>query len=185
MLYDEAFLLADQIVGELSPFCHRIEVAGGIRRRKTNPHDMEIVCIPKQGTMRHKKTRHLLPTMDFIAAVDKYKAIKGRPWEKYTQRILVPEEVLPLRDGFNLDLFMATQLNWGYIMGIRCGDADFSHYVLANGWVKAGYHGKDGYLFDKYNTLVPVYEEIDLFNLIGLEWVDYPDRIGYNFLHKK
>ena len=41
---------ADKIVAELDPLCDRIEVAGSIRRRRPEVHDIDIVCIPKLKT---------------------------------------------------------------------------------------------------------------------------------------
>ena len=37
---------ADAIVRELTPLCARLEVAGSVRRRRPQCHDIDIVCIP-------------------------------------------------------------------------------------------------------------------------------------------
>ena len=42
----EAQGLAKEVITILSPFCKRIEVAGSIRRRKAEVHDVDIVLIP-------------------------------------------------------------------------------------------------------------------------------------------
>lgn len=39
--------LAEKIKNGLRPFCRRISVAGSIRRHAENPHDIDIVLIPK------------------------------------------------------------------------------------------------------------------------------------------
>jgi DNA polymerase (family 10) len=39
--------LAKKILRVLTPFCERIEVAGSIRRRKAEVHDVDLVLIPK------------------------------------------------------------------------------------------------------------------------------------------
>ncbi|HTZ41806.1 MAG TPA: hypothetical protein VMC07_01195 [Candidatus Omnitrophota bacterium] len=39
--------LAKKIIAELKPFCRRVEIAGSIRRKKENPHDIDIVLIAK------------------------------------------------------------------------------------------------------------------------------------------
>jgi DNA polymerase/3'-5' exonuclease PolX len=95
--------------------------------------------------------------------VNQWTKVKGELPCKYTQRIL-PE-------GIKLDLFFAEHENWGLIYAIRTGSADYSHKVLASGWVKAGYQSRDGYLWhgrDKYNCR----EEVDLFNRIGVKFVE-------------
>jgi len=94
--------------------------------------------------------------------------VKGDPTGKYTQRIL-PE-------GINLDLFMATKDNWGYILAIRIGPDGYSKY-LATTWVRLGYKGIDGML-TKDGEPVPVPEEKDLFWLLGLEYVEPEYRLN-------
>ena len=95
--------------------------------------------------------------------VDQWQKVKGDLPCKYTQRILP--------DGIKLDMFFAEPENWGLIYAIRTGSAEYSHKVLAAGWVKAGYQSRDGYLWhgrDKYNCR----EETDLYNRIGLTWIE-------------
>jgi DNA polymerase/3'-5' exonuclease PolX len=63
------------------------------------------------------------------------------------------------------------------IFAIRTGSKDFSHQVLACGWVKAGYISEDGFLWRKGSNvepciLVDVPEEKDLFNLIGVKYLE-------------
>lgn len=86
---------------------------------------------------------------------------------KYTQRIL-PE-------GIKLDLFFAEEGNWGFIFAIRTGSADYSHKVLANGWVKRGYKSENGYLTHNGKTY-DVREEKDLFDRIGVAYVEPKHR---------
>ena len=47
MKYETAVAYANEITDLLRPFCTRIEIAGGVRRHKESPHDIEIVCIPR------------------------------------------------------------------------------------------------------------------------------------------
>lgn len=134
----------------LKPFCQRIEIAGSIRREKPEVGDIEIVCIPQDLT-------------GFSVEVNKLQKVKGEPTGKYTQRILL--------EGISLDLFIANEKNWGLIFAIRTGSADFSHKILACGWVKKGCHSKDGKLSDKQGREIILREERDLFDLIGIPFV--------------
>ena len=161
MKLEEAQKIANKYLGLLKPYCSRIEIAGSVRREKPEVKDIEIVVIP------HKK---VLPDIHFIdpyerfcEEINKLEKVKGEPTGKYTQRIL-PE-------GIKLDLFMATERNWGNIFAIRTGSADFSHKILACGWVKAGYKSKDGIL-TKNGQEIECREEKDLFNLIGVPFVE-------------
>ncbi len=45
--------IAKKVVAELKPFCTKVEIAGSIRRKKANPHDIDIVLIAKSE--KHKQ----------------------------------------------------------------------------------------------------------------------------------
>ena len=180
MLLDSAILIADEVFAALYPHCERIEIAGSIRRKKPDVGDIELVVIPK-GKMYPQKPKggvarepRFAPTIGFIDAVNKYQKLKGQPWDKYTQRFIKGEnDNGPW--GIKCDIFMVYAINWGYQFAIRTGSAEYSHKVLANGWVKKGYKGEDGYLTKK-GVIVPVAEEKDLFDLIGIPYTEPCDR---------
>lgn len=158
MNYFEAKAIADRIVNELRPHCDRIEIAGSIRRGKSEVKDIEIVAIPKPYQTG-------LFESGIATVVNKWQKVKGDLPCKYTQRILP--------DGIKLDLFFAEPGNWGLIFAIRTGSAEYSHKVLANGWVKRGYKSVDGYLFhEQNNKRYEVREEKDLFDRIGVPYVE-------------
>lgn len=166
--------IAQKYVDLLAPFCERIEIAGSVRRKKPEVGDIEIVCIPKKMIVSDVADEFFeFPTREiihsgFIEIVNALTKIKGEPTGKYTQRIL-PE-------GINLDLFMANKDNWGYILAIRIGPDGYSKY-LADTWVRMGYKGIDGML-TKNGVPIPVYEEKDLFWLLGLEYVEPEYRLN-------
>jgi DNA polymerase/3'-5' exonuclease PolX len=159
----EAEAIALKVLEQLKPYCIRAEIAGSIRRKKADCGDVEIVAIPlpySTGLLE-----------DGIASVvNKWTKIKGEMnygKTKYTQRIL-PE-------GIKLDLFFAEEGNWGSVLAIRTGSADYSHKVLANGWVRQGFKSEGGYLF-RDGERYEVREEKDLFKLIGVRYVEPEDR---------
>ncbi len=161
MEYKKALEIAEKVKQELKPHCVRIEIAGSIRRKKKEVGDIEIVAIPlSYGVGAYES--------GIATVVNKWEKVKGKLPCKYTQRIL-PE-------GIKLDLFFATKQNWGLIFAIRTGSTEFSHKILAIGWCKAGYKSKDGMLH-KGDEPIEVREEKDLFNLIGIEYVE-PDERG-------
>jgi DNA polymerase/3'-5' exonuclease PolX len=162
MNYQDIKLIAENVVSELNPYCERCEIAGSIRRNKPECKDIEIVIIPKSNGL-----------MDLNNIVSKWAKVKGEITGKYTQRVL-PE-------GIKLDLFIATKDNWGLIYSIRTGSADFSHKVLACGWKKKGYTSENGILYKTINPCEsdldydnPTYirEEKDLFDLIGIKYIE-------------
>jgi len=157
MKLEQALEIAEKIKALLAPHCERIEIAGSIRRKKSDVKDIEIVAIPKPYNIG-------LFSTGIAIIVNQWQKVKGELPCKYTQRIL-PE-------GINLDLFFAEEGNWGLIFTIRTGSADYSHKVLGTAWVKNGYHGKDGYLYNDKGTKIFIKEEKDLFNIIGVKYVE-------------
>jgi DNA polymerase/3'-5' exonuclease PolX len=160
MNYHKALEIAEKVKAELAPHCDRIEIAGSIRRKKPEVKDIEIVAIPKPYETG-------LFESGVASVVNRWERVKGELPCKYTQRIL-PE-------GIKLDLFFAQRNNWGLIFAIRTGSADFSHKVLATQWVKRGYKSENGHLMSR-GQQISVLEEEDLFNRIGLPWVDPEKR---------
>lgn len=155
MKLEQALEIAENVKALLAPHCERIEIAGSIRRKKPDVKDIEIVAIPKPYDIG-------LFESGIATIVNQWQKVKGELPCKYTQRIL-PE-------GIKLDLFFAEPGNWGLIYAIRTGSADYSHKVLAKGWVRRGYKSKEGYLVAN-GKQINVPEEEDLFKLIGAKFV--------------
>jgi DNA polymerase/3'-5' exonuclease PolX len=160
MKYLKAKEIAEAVLEKLKPHCERIEIAGSIRRKKANPNDIEIVAIPKPYDVDFFE-------LGIATIVNQWEKVRGELPCKYTQRIL-PE-------GIKLDLFFATVDNWGLIYAIRTGSAEFSHKKLAVSWVKKGYKSINGML-TKDGEKIFVKEEIDLFNILGLKWIEPEER---------
>ena len=104
MKLDQAQEIAEKVKEELAPHCFRIEIAGSIRRRKSEVKDIEIVAIPKPFEVG-------LFQSGIATVVNQWQKVKGELPCKYTQRIL--------SEGIKLDLFFAERGNWGLIYAIR------------------------------------------------------------------
>jgi DNA polymerase/3'-5' exonuclease PolX len=160
--------IAERVRATLAPYCTRIEIAGSIRRRRPQVHDIEIVAIPQRVCVQVDLfTRGEVVHPTFCQLVARWPALKGRADGRYTQRRL-PE-------GIALDLFMPRPESWGLILAVRTGSSVYSHEILAKGWVAAGYHSVDGVL-RRGHLSVHVPEERDLFALIGLPWCEPWER---------
>ena len=172
--------IAGQIVDLLQLFCHRIEIAGSVRRRRPDVGDIEVVAIPKPYDVG-------LFESGLAAVVNRWPKVKGElgPQCRYTQR-LVPftgmlkdtRLVINHRTGepgawtVQLDLFMPTPEAWGLIFAIRTGSAAFSHCMLAKTWSRMGYKSEGGVLVHRQTGEVRTFaEETDLFSFLGLPWV--------------
>lgn len=154
--YEDALRIAQTTLEQLRPHCVRAEIAGSIRRKKSEVGDIEIVIIPKPYELG-------LFESGIASVVNKWKKVRGELPCKYTQRIL-PE-------GIALDLFFAEEDNWGNIFAIRTGSADYSHKILATQWVKRGFKSIDGYLW-REDERYDIREESDLFRLIGIPHIE-------------
>lgn len=151
----QAQQIAEKYLNLLRPHCSRIQIAGSIRREKPDVKDVEIVCIPQD-------------IEGFAAQVKQWPKVKGEPTGKYTQRNL-PEEI-------KLDLFMAEERNWGLILVIRTGPAEFNRRWLYRAKEK-GLKCEGGLLRDytesgRNGQIIECREERDLFRLIEWNYIE-------------
>lgn len=175
MKIEYAKAIAEGLVEQLAPHCERIQIAGSIRREKPEVKDIEIVAIPKPYDVG-------LFESGIATVVNQWEKVKGELPCKYTQRIIKASYYsgMPETSWFEdikLDLFLATPANWGLILAIRTGSAEYSHQVLANGWCRKGYHSIDGMLFhEKSKWERKVTEEWQLFQLLDIPMPEPKDR---------
>src|SRR5688572_15684369 len=146
MRYIKALPIAEAWKRRLSPFCERIEIAGSIRRQKSEVKDIEIVCIPKTvpdvqiglfaAADPRRNLRHPGFASEFYNASENELMIEmGKPDHgKYVKIMLIEHQI-------KIDLFIATAENFGFLLAIRTGPADYSHRILGNTWSRMGYHG--------------------------------------------
>ena len=183
----EADRIAAQIVAQLAPHCERIEIAGSIRRRKTEPNDIEVVAIPKPYDVG-------LFESGLAKVVNRWPKGELGPDCRYTQRLVplvAPLEMElaqitgsgPFKVGdVKLDLFLVTPQTWGLQLAVRTGSASFSHKVLAARWSRIGYRGDGGVLYPEDGSdlhgagPVTFAEEEDLFRFLGVPWVPPEQR---------
>jgi DNA polymerase/3'-5' exonuclease PolX len=160
----EALDIAANTLTILRPHCHKVNIAGSVRRGRSAIGDLEIVCLPDRSPLESTP----LFASGFAAAVEQWPGVVGKPDGRYTQRLL------PC--GLKLDLFMPHPDGYGLIMAIRTGSADWAHKVLATSWRRSGFHSDKGLLRRKDGSVVPCRTERELFDVIGLRWVEPVDR---------
>jgi DNA polymerase/3'-5' exonuclease PolX len=153
--YEEIERVALETKEQLAPFCSRIEIVGSIRRRRADPSDIDICLILKSDDIGKFQE-------GIAKVINQWVKIKGALPCKYTQRLLP--------DAKKLDLYFATEQNWGNLVAIRTGSCEYSKF-LAKRWVALGYTSIDGFL-TKGGQRVEVREEKDLFRLIGVPYVE-------------
>ena len=120
--------LAVELKELLQDSCARIEVAGGLRRGKENPHDIELVCKPSPkeifgyaNTLDERMWQLLMDGK--IIYGDKSKNGKLAPFSTRYYRIRY--------QGEKVDIFsVLPPAQFGVIYLIRTGDAGFSHWFV-------------------------------------------------------
>lgn len=173
----QAMIQANRVIGALQPHCHRIQVAGSIRRGVAWVNDIEIVCIPKAEWQtppadlfgQPTGTAKLVRPPGYAEAIRSLatEIVKGRNLDeaKYTQFMM---------DGVKVDVFTARPETWGYILAIRTGPREYSAGLGAR-WTKLGYKG-DGGALTMYGKLVEIREERDLFDRLGIKYTPPNER---------
>lgn len=167
----DATKYAAHIAELLATHCERIQIAGSIRRMKPdNIKDVEIVAIP-----RPYDTGLFQSGIAEVLEGEEWSTVKGQLAYgvcRYTQRwYQAPGWTEPVK----VDIFFARPENWGLILAIRTGSAEWAHQVLARQWVKKGYRSEGGMLKHGDREFI-VREERDLFQRIGLAWVEPQNR---------
>ena len=154
MKLEQAKKLAEQIIEQIRPHCERVEVAGSIRRKKSEVRDIDLVLIPKPllwhriiATLQRSMNAKVLKRGDRIAQL----TIKG----------------------VNVDLYSATEQTWGALLLIRTGsmahNIKLSKRALSMG-LKLSHKGliKDGKIIAS--------TEKEIFEVLGMDYVEPEQR---------
>jgi DNA polymerase/3'-5' exonuclease PolX len=136
--FDVAHELAFNILNTLVPHCEKIHIAGSVRRRKAFVKDIEIVCQAKEMALKDMFGWYegVIVDLQFQKSVKNLgEIVKGKTDGKYMQ--------IKLPEGINLDLFMPDANDYFRQYAIRTGSAEYSHTVIARGWLKLGWVGTE------------------------------------------
>lgn len=175
LTYQRARMLAEHLVSQLAPLCEpdKCVVVGSVRRQEAYPGDVEILCIPKTGSVR--TPGELLPceqnlVMHYIdvqrRAHKGLKLIKGGA--RYQQITI---------GSIQVDIFMTNAEQWGRMVAIRTGPASFSK-KLASLWTMQGYKAQNGRLvpIDDWKLIPSFPTEQDFFNFLGIDFIEPEKR---------
>lgn len=154
MNLNEATHGAKRFIEDFQPYCRRIEVAGSVRRKKEDwIKDIEIVIVPdpvQAADLRNKLAKH-----------------GGRFPSAHTHFHYA---------GRQFDLYITTPEKWGCIFLIRTGSKEFSKAIVTLA-LKKDMKFHLGRLW-RGSTLIETPEEADVFEALGLAWIEPVDRIG-------
>lgn len=146
--------IAERIVNALAPACAQITIAGSLRRRRPDVHDIDLVLISRGRVALQ------------IAVLELY----GRKPEKSGEHYLM----LRSFDGIQVDLYLATPDSWYTLLLIRTGSKEHNIRLAQRarqlGWMlKANGEGLDGPI-DAKGSPIKIESEADIFRALGLPY---------------
>lgn len=183
----EAHGVATELVGLLADACERIEIAGSIRRRKGEVHDIEIVAISRvesssaTGLWGDEHTTNwyaLEQTVEDLVRdgllTPRDVVVTRRDLTREIQQRMGPAYKALVYQDVPVDLFITDAERWGCIFALRTGPGDWNQRLVTDcrrHWrrVEGGrvlYHGKP----------VPTPEEADFFRALGVPWLEPQER---------
>lgn len=155
--------IATDLVELLGPACEKITVAGSVRRRKPEVHDIEILAIPKfQGPVDLLDHR----IKELIA-----QGVLDYRFNKLGRRVYGPKNKLLVHSsGVAIDIFSTDEQCWAMALVIRTGpkelNMELARAALARGWALRAYG--DGY--DTPDGHIHCETEEEVFKTVGLPY---------------
>lgn len=170
--YAEALGVAQELVRRLQPAVQRIEIAGSLRRQKTEVGDIEIVCIPRFEWETDLFGNQIGPPVNLVdAALSEMAVLRSKNGPAFKQFGF---------QGLPVDLFLVTSLTWGVQLAIRTGAADFSHWLVTarilGGALPDNMRVYEGRLW-RGGEARQTPEERDVFAELGLAWIAPQERL--------
>lgn len=186
--------IAIKILKKLEKVCIQCDIAGSVRREKSEVKDIEIMANPAIIDIKNLFGEAIGSErlLDFRKTVESLGIIlKGSVKEGRYVQIALPE-------GINLDLFIPQPSDYIRQYIFRTGSAEYSHKIVATACLKIGWCGTpDGMRLvsecikkdigigkhkwichSKAPTLPPIFEtEYDFFKFINILWEEPKNRI--------
>ncbi len=128
----DAAVVAGDLAALLGPACHRLVVAGSIRRGRPDVGDIELVAVPRietepDGMFSVRATNRLTGQIDALIGLGVLASHPTDPkrGERYS-KLIHPGS------GLQVDLFSATLDSFGLILLIRTGPAAYSQRFVTD-----------------------------------------------------
>lgn len=149
----------------------RWTTAGSVRRGKAEVGDIEHVVIPIAGGSFLTVMDEMLPQEGIFAQTGIIeKAVYPNGTHRWGQRY----RGVMFR-GFRHEVFMADAMNWGCILTIRTGPAEFSRRMVT-ALHPRGMRQHEGYLRDAHGNIIACPDEQTFFALCGVNYLAPHER---------
>ena len=168
--HDIVLAVAENITATLKTYCHRIAIAGSLRRECSLVGDIELVVIPKLPVNLFGEPLLDTPTEldDFLETHAVNFVKNGRKYKQFSY------------GQFSVDLFLQPDpATWGMNYTIRTGSADFTRWLVTKrsqgGAMPSGMRCSEARLW-RDGVKLDTPEEEDVFDAIGLDFIPPPER---------
>lgn len=185
-LWKQASQVAEYLRAVLLPACTRIEIAGSLRRMKSDVGDIEILYISRKEEQNNPDNFFATRTVDVVDVIIKSLIIRGvfELRKSVTGRTAYGPLNKLMRhtaSGIPVDLFAATEENWFNYLVCRTGPADLNKRIcsaaIAKGWhwmpYGAGFKTEFAPPIQEFHA---VHSEREVFEFVGLPYVDPEER---------
>jgi DNA polymerase/3'-5' exonuclease PolX len=191
MIYAKAASIAEAYREMMLPYCDRAMVAGSIRRGKAQVKDIELVCAPKlvSGADPEKLFGEGFRNLLYEWALD-----SGIVWIKPGTDDTIEWPIKPDglywrgvitagQEAVKLDVFLTTVENFGTTLLIRTGSSQFNQALMSH--ARMIHRPCANNHFHHAGEPVEFEEEYDVFDFLGLEYVEPNQRVDGNALRSK
>lgn len=133
--------IGEKLIEYLEPACHRITLAGSIRRQTRRVNDVELLLCPKRETVANGLfgTKEVSAIDAILADLEKRDVLErvkgGEKYKQYIYKLAFPH--------IKIDLWTAFLHSWGFQLAIRTGPWQLSKRMVTQ-------RCKNGLLHDDY-----------------------------------
>jgi DNA polymerase/3'-5' exonuclease PolX len=151
---------------DLTPFCEIVQVVGSVRRRAPVVHDIEILLLPKPGTVKD-----LFGGLMDGSLFDENFPNLVKQWDAQIMQNGPKRKKLRLCEGPVLELRVGTLAGWAVETVISTGPAEFSQKCVTirrkSGYLPSNCRVSDGWQVFRNEHLVKLKDESDFLKLLG------------------
>jgi len=161
---ETARLVAEALKAQLKFYCHRIEIAGSLRRQRPDVGDIEILVAPRcqrDVDLLDKVVKDMLHEGILEYRRNRLGRIMYGPMNKF---------LVHTASGIAVDIFSTTEECWPMALAIRTGPKE-SNIAIATAAQRKGWRLRaygDG--FDTPNGPIRCQSEREVFELVGLPY---------------